>query len=451
MSRIFCLAAALAICFIPSAKSESILLCGADTVFVVDTATATNAKIEKTWSWNAKQCDQLPEAVRRTFATTDDCKPVDRGSRILISSSSGGCALVERPSGKVVWYAQVPNAHSLDLLPHARIVVASSVSAKGNRLVVFDVAHSNQPIWDTPLPSAHGVVWDEGRQCLWALGFNELRCYELKDWESEKPSLAMKASYPLPDEGGHDLQPIPRSNDLVATTGHHVYLFERNKHEFRLHPDLGNKVGVKSVSVHPGTGQTAFVRATESWWSDLLGFLAPAGKIQLPGERLYKARWLPQGTTKRDEASGVDGKPLFRFAQVNDLHVQAIEPAVKSPQQTYERANEKARWVVEAINDQTLGLRPDFVVGLGDLIHGEGLDRLAPDLRALREIIKPLQCPFYPVVGNHEVVQQERSPQYLRPCCDAFAKDRMDYIFIHGGTHATSRFTRCSPTESRSQ
>ena len=90
--------------------------------------------------------------------------------------------------------SQVPSAHSLETLPRARIVVASSVNAKGNRLVLFDVARSNQPIWDTPLPSAHGVVWDEGRQILWALGLKELRCYELKDWESEKPSLAMNAN-----------------------------------------------------------------------------------------------------------------------------------------------------------------------------------------------------------------------------------------------------------------
>jgi hypothetical protein len=51
---------------------------------------------------------------------------------------------------------------------------------------------------------------------------------------------------------------------------------------------------MKSVSVHPATGQTAFVQATESWWSDTLGLLTPAGTIQLPGERLYKARWLIQ-------------------------------------------------------------------------------------------------------------------------------------------------------------
>ena len=305
MPRIFCLAVVLTISLVPTAKAEPILLCGADTVFVVETATATKGKIEKTWSWNAKQCDELPEAVRRSFTNTDDCKPTDGGSRILISSSSGGCALVDRPSGKVIWYAQVPNAHSLELLPHARIVVASSVKANGNRLVLFDVSRSNQSIWDTPLPSAHGVVWDKGRQLLWALGFKELRCYELKDWESEKPSLAIKASYPLPDEDGHDLQPIPLSNDLVVTTVHHAYLFDQDKREFRLHPDLGDTANVKSVNVHPVTGQTAFIQASDkAWWSDSLGLLSPVGTIQLPGERMYKARWLAAANLAFDTYSG---------------------------------------------------------------------------------------------------------------------------------------------------
>jgi hypothetical protein len=127
-------------------------------------------------------------------------------------------------------------------------------------------------------------------------------------------------------------------------------------------------------------------------------------------------------------------KPRFRFVQVNDLHVQATEPAVPSSQQrTYKLANEKARWVVEAIHSGTLGPLPDFVVGVGDLIHGERRDRLEPDLKALREILKPLRCPFYPVVGNHEVVQQERSPKYLGPYCDAWGKDRADYTFTYGG------------------
>jgi hypothetical protein len=53
------------------------------------------------------------------------------------------------------------------------------------------------------------------------------------------------------------------------------------------------------VSVHPITGQTVFMQATEEhWWNDTLGLLAPTGKIQLPGERLYKARWLPKASEK---------------------------------------------------------------------------------------------------------------------------------------------------------
>lgn len=292
--RTFGLAIVLTILLLRSAKAESILVCGADTVFVIETASAAKGKIEKTWSWNAKQCDQLPAAVRRTFATTDDCKPVDGGTKVLVSSSAGGCALVERPSGRVIWWALAPNAHSLERLPRDRIVAASSVHAKGNRLILFDIAHADQPLWDAPLPSAHGVVWDEKRQLLWALGLKELRCYELQDWGSEKPSLALKASYPLPGEGGHDLQPIPQSNDLVVTTVPCVSLFNRDNRTFRAHPELGEKTNVKSVSVHPGTGQTAFVQASaKAWWSDALGLLAPAGAIQLPGERLYKVRWLP--------------------------------------------------------------------------------------------------------------------------------------------------------------
>jgi hypothetical protein len=70
----------------------------------------------------------------------------------------------------------------------------------------------------------------------WALGLEELRSYELTDWEGRIPYLAVKAIYRLPDKNGHDLQPVPKSNDLVITTDRHVYLFDRDKQEFRLHP-----------------------------------------------------------------------------------------------------------------------------------------------------------------------------------------------------------------------
>ncbi len=292
MRRIVVLAVLLAIGSGAGVQAEPIVLCGADTVFMLETTAAMQGQVEHAWSWNAKPCAQLPEMLRGTFRTTDDCKPLDGGTKLLISSSSGGCALVERPSGKVQWYAQVPNAHSVEWLPRNRIVAASSVHAKGNRLMLFDVDRSDQPLWETPLVSAHGVVWDSQRNVLWALGLDQLQRYGLKNWESSQPSLALQASYRLPDEGGHDLQPVPRSSDLIVTSGKHVYLFDRDRHQFRPHPQLGDKAHVKSVNVHPRTGQTAYIQASDkAWWSDTLHFLDPAGKIQLPGQRLYKARW----------------------------------------------------------------------------------------------------------------------------------------------------------------
>jgi Family of unknown function (DUF6528) len=281
------------------ANSVTLLLCGMDEVFAIDPSSAETGSIKKLWSWRAKDHAELPKTVRDRFGTTDECKPVDGGKEILISSSGGACALVERASGRVLWYARVPNAHSLELLPHGRVAVASSVGTAGNRLLIFDLAHSDEPVWETPLPSAHGVVWDEQRQRLWALGFQELRCYQLKDWESGQPSLTLESSTPVPDEDAHDLQPVPRGSDLTVSTAHHVWLFDREKKAFRLHPDLGGKAGVKCVSVHPVTGRVVFLQAEGGSWSGKsLGFLFPAGEAVLPDERLYKARWLlPQEAT----------------------------------------------------------------------------------------------------------------------------------------------------------
>jgi hypothetical protein len=277
------------------AWAGELLLCGQDEIFAIDVGTAEQGKLEKLWSWRAKDRPELPEALQKAFGTTDECKPLDGGAKVLISSSGGGCALVERPSGRVLWYARVPNAHSIERLPHNHVVVASSVAGEGNRLVVFDLARSEKPLNDVPLPSAHGVVWDEARQRLWALGSAELHCYSLRSWDRAAPALALEKKVPLPGIGGHDLQAVPGGADLVVSTHEHVYLFDRERQEFRLHPDLGGKVNVKSFSIDPTTGRVAYIQAEGgNWWTSRIGLLAPAGQIDLPQERLYKVRLLPK-------------------------------------------------------------------------------------------------------------------------------------------------------------
>jgi outer membrane protein assembly factor BamB len=268
------------------AAADGLILCGGSEVFIVEPGATA-----KVWSWKAKDRSELPAGLGKTFATTDDCKPVDNGKRILVSSSSGGCALVERETGKTLWWAKVRNAHSIEALPAGRIIVASSVG--GDKLVLFDTTQGDRVLWETPLPSAHGVVWDAARQRLFALGFKELRSYSLRDWETAKPALDLKETHPLPDEDGHDLSQAPGSSDLVLTTNNNVWLFDRDKPAFRPHPEFKDRPGVKCVSIHPLTGRTLLIQSGGGhWWSDTAEFSQPNGKITMKGETLYKGRWL---------------------------------------------------------------------------------------------------------------------------------------------------------------
>jgi hypothetical protein len=129
-----------------------------------------------------------------------------------------------------------------------------------------------------------------------------------------------------------------------------------------------------------------------------------------------------------------DGRPLFRFVQVNNLHVHYGPPNFEDH---CVLANEKARWVVERINGEKDFPLPDFVVAVGDMIDGEpqrlGPRLLAPDFKVFQEIFKPLRCPLYPVMGNHEDMQQEGNPDFERPYRDSFGADRVNYSLEHKG------------------
>ena len=271
-----------------SHAEERLMVCGGATVYQINPA-ATAAPV-KSWSWQAKDCKELPKPLRTAFATTDDCKPLDEGRRLLVSSSSGGCALLEIPSGKALWWAKVPNAHSIEALPGGLIAVASSTAKDGNKVLLFDSKIHEKPLAEIPLHSAHGLVWDDSRKLLWALGYQELLALELKT--EGTASLTVKERHALPDKDGHDLRAVPGSADLILSTDHHVHRFDREKKAFRLDPTLGDHKLVKCTEPN-SAGRLFIVQASEEkWWTDEIHFHNPAGKLQIPGEMIYKARWM---------------------------------------------------------------------------------------------------------------------------------------------------------------
>lgn len=266
-------------------KSD-LAVCGADEVFILD----VRGGPRKTWSWRAAEHPELPELLRKKFGSTDDCKPVDGGRKILVTSSGGAVALVERSTGRVVFHAAAVNAHSAEVLPGNRLVVASSTGEGGNRLLLFDLAVPDKPLSFDELEGAHGVVWDPERTLLWALGTNELRAYEVLPGRA----LARRLSYTPPNSGGHDLRAVPGSPLLNLTTANHVWQFDRDLLTFRTHPELGNLGEVKCVDVDPDGGATVYIQAEISWWAEHLRFLGSDRTVDFPKQKLYKARWIPR-------------------------------------------------------------------------------------------------------------------------------------------------------------
>jgi hypothetical protein len=265
-----------ALLFLASCSApDALLVCDRTEVAVVDLAG------RKTWSWSTSEA---PEAIRHPLRSLDECKAVDGG--ILVTSSGGAAALIDRATKRVVFHALVPNAHSAERLPDGRIVVAGSTAPEGNRLVLFDPVPGATPLWTDELYSGHGAVWDAKREVLWALGGKELRSYRRKDVGFERAE-----TFALPDDGGHDLREVPGTSKLVLTTNPSAWFFDRDAKTFEKVPGFDAIKAVKSLDIHP-SGRIAYVKAEKSHYAEYVRLLSPPGEVHVPGAALYKARWL---------------------------------------------------------------------------------------------------------------------------------------------------------------
>lgn len=294
MTRTTVAAAALAMLLFASraVHADDLITCGFSEVRAMR---IVETNVTTLWSWNATNSN-LPASLKGLFATTSDCKPCPDG-KVLITSSggntySGAVALVDPATSNALFYAVATNAHSAELLPSNRVVVALSYQTNGNRLVVFDLATNDVELFSVPLWGAHGVVWDEQRQILWGLSDSFIAGYKLTNWNSN-PQFVQVSWTGLLDGGGHDMYPVPNSPYLLVTTALHCWYFHRDTRYFTKHPVLGDVPSIKGASVHPVSGRTVYVTADGPWWSEYLRFLSPSNTLNFPGDHFYKARWIP--------------------------------------------------------------------------------------------------------------------------------------------------------------
>ena len=271
-------------------NENCIALCGGKNLLIVDMAQSEGDDIKTVWSWRIDDPDSgLPAEYAKWLKPLDECKFVDGRSKLLITSSTNAVVLMDIKTKKALFYAQVPMAHSADLLPGGRVAVALSTHKKGNALEIYDVKHSEKLLYRDSLYSGHGVVWNEKRQSLYALGYTELREYKLKNWNTDSPSLERVATWTLPVKSGHDLSPVGEDHFLVSGT-EGVRWFNLEDGTFSDFEPLKDVMKVKAVNHRKSDGKLIYTKAEESWWTHNVYQENPQKKITIDSINIYKVR-----------------------------------------------------------------------------------------------------------------------------------------------------------------
>ncbi|MCC8144876.1 MAG: DUF6528 family protein [Bacteroidales bacterium] len=269
---------------------NELMLCGDNKVWIIDMDNSNDTIVEVLWKWeNTDVLDLLPESYQKYLGTMDECKFVDSNTKLLLTASTGGVVLLDRETKTPLFYAYAPMAHSADLLPNNRIAVALSTHPKGNSIEIYDIDKPEQVIFKDTLYSGHGSVWMENRNRYYALGFDELREYSLKDWETDTPSLLLERTWKIPHRGGHDLMPVSE-NELILSGHKGVSIFNIDTEVFEPFEPLIEERGIKSINYNKENQSFIYTKAEEGWWTFNIYFRNPDKVIKVPEIKMYKVR-----------------------------------------------------------------------------------------------------------------------------------------------------------------
>lgn len=271
-------------------NENHIAVCGGNEVKIIDIEKSDGTNLHEVWSWRIDEpTDGLPADYAKYLNPLDECKFVDNNRKLLLTSSHSGVVLLDLKSRRNLFYARVPMAHSADLLPRNRVAVALSTHDKGNSLEIYDIAQPEKVLYRDSLYSGHGAVWHAERESLYALGYDVLREYKLRNWESDQPSLEMVASWPIPVTSGHDLVKVDAERMLLS--GHEgVYWFDVESGQYPPFEPLKDTHNIKSVNYNAKSGRLIYTKAEISWWTHHIYQENPDKVLTIDSMNIYKVR-----------------------------------------------------------------------------------------------------------------------------------------------------------------
>lgn len=93
-------------------------------------------------------------------------------------------------------------------------------------------------------------------------------------------------------------------------------------------------------------------------------------------------------------------KPLFTFGVITDTHMRPPEGDESSPWQVNNKANGRARYVVERLREAA----PEFVIHVGDMVHPvPSLPSYESAAKAAIDLFSSLDFPVHYIPGNHDI------------------------------------------------
>lgn len=249
----------------PASSGRQLLACGSGKVYLIDEKIASAAGTYESallWTWTASAHSSEVGQTLRADDHIDDCKPVDGNKNILLTSSHGWAALVDLATGKVLWSATgITNAHSAEVLPGGLIAVAVSTGVDAVKL--YSRKTSNVEIGSYPLNSAHGVVWSDKTQRLYAIGGTTIQIYQLLNADTSAPSLKLERTVATGGyvSGLHDMTAVDENTLVLA--GNKAALLNLTTLQFTQLTHFNGFAGIKSLNYNPSTGEAYYTYGWE--------------------------------------------------------------------------------------------------------------------------------------------------------------------------------------------